>query len=320
MKGVEVEVLPALFEPHKKGEFPDAFEPVLNVGDDVVRRGEYALWLMHTHGGSYANRYIEDRLVERKANELGVVVTDEDVRSRVREYLNYRIDNAYRGSREAFTAYLEASQMTEEQYARRFAWRARSDLFVERLIRLEREISPDELRLAWIDHYGPEGVGQEVRGLAVAVELPELPENLDPEAFDKILTRAGEEARQRAVKVVSRIENGEDFESIAERYGTEVTPDGLAAVPSRFQPETWLPEISEVVTALAPGEVSEPIRYGALWLVFECLGVRKVAFEDVRDALETELINARPASIQIATYRNVLLKQADIEILPALYE
>jgi len=320
MKDVEVEVLPALFEPRTEGEFPDAFEPVLKVGDEVVRRGEYALWLMHTHGSSFANRYIEDRLVQRRARELDVVVTDEDVRRRVREHLDYRIENAYRGSREAFVAYLEASQLTEKEYARRFTWRARSDLTVERLIRLERTISPEELRRAWEDHYGRDGVGQEVRSLAIAIELPELPEGLDPEAFDTILSHGAEQARERAAKVVARIENGEDFESVAKRYGSEVVPDGVEAVPNRFRPETWRPEVTDVVTALRPGEVSEPIRFGPMWLVFECLRMREVAFEDVRDELETELINARPASIQIATYRNVLLKQADVEILPALYE
>lgn len=320
LKDVEIEILPGLFEPRKEGEFPDAYEPVLRVGDNVVRRGEYALWLMHTHGSSYATRYIEDQLVERRAREMGVVVTDEDVRRRVREHLDYRVENAYRGSREAFNAYLEASGLTEKEYTQRFAWRARSDLLVERLIRLERTISDEQLRLAWEDAYGKNGVGQEVRSLSIAVQLPELEPGLDAEAFERILAEGAEVARKQAAKVVGKIEGGEDFEGLAERYGADVVPNGIEATPHRFRPGTWPEDVAETVSALQPGDVSEPIRFGAQWLVFECLRRPTVPFEQVRDELETELINARPASIQVATYRNVLLKKADVEVLPALYE
>jgi parvulin-like peptidyl-prolyl isomerase len=320
MKDARIEILPAMYAVHGPERWPDPDEVVMRVNDIAVRRGEYATWLMHTQGSSLSTRYIEDWLVARKADEEGVTVDDDEVRQRVLRLVQMRIDNEHHGSREAFLAYLDASQMTEDAFARRFEWRSRSDLLVEKLIKKARTITPEMLHQRWEDLYGADGRGRDVRSLAIAIERPDLPPGLTPQELQNRLGAAAEAAHARATDVVRRLRDGEDFASVAQQTGDPAPPEGIDAAPGRFRPQLWPPDVAAAVGVLPPGSVSEPLRSGPYWFVFECVALRDVPFDDVRDELETQLLNEQPASIQVATYRNVLYKQADVAVLPSLYE
>ena len=320
LEGTEVEVLPATYERNEQGEWPGAYEVALMVDGEPVQRGQYALWMLHSRGGIWARRFIADWLIQRAAREAGITVTDRDVAERTRAMLQFRIDNAHRGSREAFEAYVAATGMSEESMLRSFAWRARPDLLAERLILRDRTVTAEEVSGRWVDVYGEGGVGQMVRSMAIGIQTPALAPGLSPDELNEELERAAREARLRADEIVARIEDGEDFATLAERYGEAATPGGIGAEPRRFQPETWQPELAEFVRSLAPGDVGEPQRFGPYWLVFECVALRKVALEDVYAELEQELMTRTPYGIEVATFRNVLYEAASPEILPAMYE
>ncbi len=87
-------------------------------------------------------------------------------------------------------------------------------------------------------------------------------------------------------------------------------------MPDRFRADQWSDTIAAAVAALAPSEVTDPLLFGNAWVVFQLASARRVAFEEVADELERELRASRPSSIQIASYRNALLKDARVERRP----
>jgi hypothetical protein len=318
MPGVECVVLPGA-SAAPRGDEPDAWEVALRIDGEPVPRSEYALWLLHARGSAWNRRFIEDWLIEREARAAGIEVTDEEVARRAAEMFQWRVENAHHGDRPAYLAYLAARDLDEEKLLRSLGWRARADLLAEALLVRDRVVTEDELRRAWIDRYGEDGVSHHVRSLAIGVDAGPR-EGLDPAELERRVARAREEARVRAQDVVRRVANGEDFAALAERFGDPHPPEGIRATSSRFRPETWPDQIVAAVLALKPGGVTPPVLYEPYWMVFECTKVERVPFEDVHDELERERMARRPVMAEIATYRNVLYEAADPEVLPGMYE
>jgi parvulin-like peptidyl-prolyl isomerase len=87
----------------------------------------------------------------------------------------------------------------------------------------------------------------------------------------------------------------------------------------RFRPEGWPEPVAHAVQALEPGELSAPLDLGTAWVVFQVLSSKAVAFDVVREDLEQGLREARPSFAELAAYRNSLMQQLEIEVLPGMY-
>jgi hypothetical protein len=315
--GARWDVLPAMRSDRTDEEGLSALEPVLRVDGEPVPRGVYARWLTDTIGETLVDPFAEEWLVRKKARAAGVVVDEAEVARRVREYVQDRIDSGYHGSRESWLAYLELGGRSEDAFIHEIEWRTRLDLLTESLYLRERQIRPEDVRARFLDAFGPDGCRVEVRMILLGIHTPAPGPELTREELDRALEAASAVARRRAEALVVRARAGEDFAALAREASDDPkTRDHGGQVPGRFQADRWPAAVASAVLALKPGEVSDPELDGHDWLVFQVVAERRAKFEEVAGELEAELRAERPLPGDLAAYRNVLRKAAQVEILP----
>jgi parvulin-like peptidyl-prolyl isomerase len=318
--GVRCEVLPAMLEEKNDGELPAAFEPVLRIDGDLVDRGVYARWLVDAIGETCVDPFAEEWLVRRKARAAGVVVDEQEVARRTREYVQERIDSGYKGDREAWTAYLALGGRTEDAFLHEITWRTRVDLLTEALFLKERTIRPEDVRARYLGEFGAEGRRVEARMILLRVHPPAAANDLTREELARAMETASEATRARARALAARARAGEDFAKLASEASEDPKTRGQGGLlPERFRADAWPNDVAAAVLAMHPGDVGEPVLVGHDWFVFQIASERKVTFEEVTKELEEELRTERPLPADLAAYRNELRKHARVEVLPEFH-
>jgi parvulin-like peptidyl-prolyl isomerase len=318
--GMQVEILPAMFEAPVTS--PEDHKPVIGmlINGQPVERAEFALWLLHSRGEHYARDFAEHYLVERKAEQMGVKVSEAELAARLVEHQQWIIDRGYKGSREAWKHHLERQGRDEAGWEREWKRRKRIDLLAEKLMMLERRVDDEALREHWKKQYGEQGRWVEARMLLVAVPPPRLSENMTRELLEERILEARETARIEAQLVHERLNDGEDFASLARAVSSdEATKLSGGRLPGRFRPDQWPPEVAEAVMKLNVGEFTSPLDTGRGFGIFEVLESRAVEFEAVKDELKREILSERIPQGDLAGYRNVLFRDSKLEVRPDMY-
>ena len=322
MGSATLEVLPAM---HAKapapGEWLAGDEVVVRSGDWEAERGALADWLRRYRGEAWVERFRLDWVIRREAAKAEISVSEAQVRERALADTETIIENNFDGDRDSWLANLRNAGRTEELYAIESEARARGDLLAEALLIRDREVTDSEIRGAWLERYGEDGRTVRARMIMLRPEPPEELRDATEEEAQKIVQRELEAARQQALDLRSRIEDGEDFGALARQFsGDPETAARGGRMEDRFHQEEWPAEVAEAVLATAPGDVTEPLLLGLNWFLFQITESRVVALEEVRDDLRAELQVARPSETELAAFRNVITREVEIEILPAMYE
>jgi len=314
-----VEVLPGMLAPGgATGE--EGSDPVaLEIDGEPVRRSVYARWLLATRGEASWQPFVETWLVERRARALGLEVGEAEVSARVREALDALLARSYQGDRDVWRAYLAANGRDERLFLAQMAGRQRRDLLVEKLILAEREVGEADVRALFLRRYGEQGRRLRVRVILLEIPRPQLEPGLEREELEALLAAAVEARRRDAQALAERARRGEDFATLARRFGEEpITRERGGELEGGFRPDAWPSEVARAVLELPRGAVSEPLLAERWWALFEVVDEEPVTLDEVRAALREELRSRRPGPVEIAGYRNVLLQAAEVELLPGL--
>lgn len=317
-----IELLPAMHRrPESPGEWLPGDEVVIRAGSWEADRASYGEWMRHYRGEDWASRFLLHWIVKHEAAAAEIAVTEEEVRARAGEDKQTVIDANFDGDRSQWLAELDRVGRTEELYDIESRLRAREDLLAERLLIRDRVVTDGEVEGAWLERYGDGGLTVEVRMIVVRAEQPELTPDMSEEEAQGLVEQALEDARLLAVELSSRIEDGEDFASLAEQYSAdEASRARGGALEGRFKQGEWPPEITEAVLATPVGGLTEPQPLGVAWVLFEVTESEVTELESVRDELRAELQVARPTEPELAAFRNVITRDVPFEILPAMYE
>jgi parvulin-like peptidyl-prolyl isomerase len=315
-EGLDVEVLPAMFEKPAGPEWPGALEPVLRIDGEPVTRGEYARWLFDAVGETLVDTFVGEWLVARRARAERIEVDEAEVAARTEAYIRSLVSEGYRGDREAWVAYLELGGRTEKAFVRGIARRTRVDLLSERLWLRDRSVSVEELRARFARSYGPDGARRDVRTLRCPIRNPDPPAGLTREELQARLDEASAVARRRAEDLAARARAGEDFAQLVQAADVDLAaPEPAAAAPERFRPDSWSETVARAVAELEPGQVTDPQLFADAWWVLELVDRRAVAFEEVRAELESDIRSSRPTPMETLAFRNQLRRQARVERL-----
>jgi parvulin-like peptidyl-prolyl isomerase len=318
---VYYELHPELFESAPSLEGREAL--AMTVDGEPIPRRVFAAWLLWIRGEFQATHFAQDWLVMQRAQEAGVEISDEAAMARVESYIEWLLssDPRYRGSREAWVASLSVRGRTVEDFLREKAFRARLDLMAQELILRERVVSEADVRAEFERQFGSAGRWLEVRLIQVDVEPPDVSRIGTREELDAAMLAAGEAARQEAAGYAERLRAGEDFATLARRHSDDPASAAEGGrLAGRFRGDAWSPEVAAAVRALELGQVSAPLYDGRSYYVFELVVDRQVDFEAARDELYSELAERQPSSGAIAAYRNVLTKNADVRLLPGMWD
>lgn len=317
--GAQVELLPQLFESGGSVE-RKLGEPGLRINGEPVAREEFARWLARSRGEHYVRDFAEHVLVERRARALGLAVDETEIGARMDEFQQHMISQSYKGSREAWLAYMRSTGRDEAGWRREWHRRMRIEVLCEKILKAERVVTDDDVRERWRGDYGAQGRWIEARLILVPLTLPSLNPGQSREELERQIVVARTTTLAQAQAVRQRLVAGEDFGALARALSGDVesAPRG-GQLDGRFRPDQWPEAVVEVVARLAPGELSPVLETERGFALFEVTSSRLVPFEEVAGELRRELENERPAQGDLAGLRNLLVQKARIVTTPGVY-
>ena len=317
--GMKFELAPGLFEGQSSIERNDSVTGLV-INGQPVSRAEFVTWLARDRGEHHVRDFAEHWCVERRASELGVAVGEAEIETRMREFQQLMIDRSYKGSREAWLAYMQRSGRDESGWRHEWHRRFRMDLLCEKILLAERVVDDATVRARYEAEYGSDGQRREARVLLLPFEAPEAQPGMRREELDAAIAAAREEVRARAETLRARVLGGEDFAELARQHsGDEATRASGGRIEGRFRALDYPESASARVLQLAPGQISEVLEVERGFAFFEVLALQSVPFEAVAAELRRELERERPAQGDLAGLRNVLVQKARIVTTPGVY-
>lgn len=310
------QVLPASYRPSGAAE-----EAVLKIGQNTITFDEYATWLRRSIGHSIAPQFLSDHLVQELAQATGLSVTQEAVEARTQELVVIASQQMFRGDLDAWAANLESQSKSRAMFERQTSHRARTSLLAEQALLKDRKFTELEVRELWGLKYGPNGRTQHVRLLVKLTAPPTIPEGITTDEAQRLRDKAKEDVRLQVLGLKARVEDGEDFASLARHFSDDEVSrkeGGLLGEPfaTRVWPETFM----RAVAALKIGHLTEPLFESGAWFLFELVDDKTVTFESVRVELEAEIKNSRPPALEVAVFLKTLLEASNWRVLPGMYE
>jgi len=83
-------------------------------------------------------------------------------------------------------------------------------------------------------------------------------------------------AMDTILEIKGKLEAGEDFAVLAKQYSDDTTSANLGGDMGWFPPESYGERVYQTITALQPGQVSEPFQTQGGWHIMELLDIREV--------------------------------------------
>jgi len=308
-----------LLAPPTAGLCPQSTDAVvLRIDGDDVSWPEFGAWLVRLRGESNVSDYLNAYLLERAAHAQGIELTDDDITKRLQDEIELRVNNAFAGDRNKWLEELARLDATEKSYLARRRARVRPQLLINRLAGARREITSQALRQLYERRYGKTGTEFDVELLRLRAIVP--PGGRTIAERQERQTKAREKVRNDLLKLRERALAGEDFGALIAAHSEDPTTKGNGGkLPAGFRASRWPDEAVEMLLALEPGEISEPIFALGFYNLMRLVSATKVSFEEVEPSLRAELEAAPATSVESQEILLDLRSQAQFEVLPAMY-
>ena len=162
----------------------------------------------------------------------------------------------------------------------------------------------------WERRHGPEGYARTVRWILLKPTAP--PTDLGVEELREWLERELDTLNRRAIDLRERItKGGEDFATLARRHSADAETRLVGGLlPGVFDPRVQAPSISEAVTPLKSGEVSQPVQLAGECALYQVLKIKHTPLEEVKDDLHASLMKQRPSAVELAGFVNQLYEES----------
>ena len=122
-------------------------------------------------------------------------------------------------------------------------------------------------------------------------------------------------AMDRIIEVKKKLEGGEDFGDLAHEYSDDTTTANLGGDMGWFPPEAYGDRVFQTLTALQPGQISEPFQTTGGWHIIELLDTRETdRTEEAIRAEARDKIRRQRADQEIETVLRQFRDEAFVEI------
>ncbi len=291
----------------------------LTIDGVEIPMSTFAPWLIRFRGESKAAEFIEYWLLEREARRLGVVVPNPVVRAETDARLAERIRVAFDGDRSRWLEESAVDHRTEKGLRLELDIQVRGELSAAAILGVEREITEEMLTREWRYRHGRGGHTIDARVIEVEVAIPPPP----PGALQADLNRQRDEARQLVRETIlgfrRRIQEGESFERIAQRYSVHETAARGGVFENGFLAGEFSSEVLDQLEKVPAGKISPPILGMGSWWLFAVDDVRKTPLESVREDIRRELLTRPPTAEDVGNLRRRLLADCEWKVMPAMW-
>ncbi len=124
-----------------------------------------------------------------------------------------------------------------------------------------------------------------------------------------------EKAREIALDLHGRIENGEDFAELAREFSDDTTSANLGGDMGWIAPQQFGERFAAMLTGLEDGELSEPFQSQAGWHIVQRTGFRETdVTEEAMANMARQTIMQRRAESEVESYIRQLREEAFVEV------
>ncbi len=212
------------------------------------------------------NLLVEEKLMYKKAEELGVLPTDEEVETETNTYIEDLKESL--GGEEEFNSALESAGMTLEEYTEQLRENMRANLIstnVTNEIFKDVTVSDDEIKTYYDEHL----------------------DSFKTATVSHILIKDEDTAKE----VRERAANGEDFATLAKEYSedTGTSENGGSLGTVAYDTTQYVQEFTDAFKALSEGEISEPVQSTYGYHIIKVTDIKQETFDEAKDSIKTTL-------------------------------
>ena len=267
---------------------------------------------------SILRELIDNEILMRRAEKLGLLATDEDVERKLNE-----IRSPY--TKEEFDARLKEKKITLEDFKRDLRRSLTVDKVINKEVTSKINVSDQDIANYYSAHKSEFNLIEPQYHLAQIVVTTSPNPQVHNLKNDKAQNEA--DARKKIQMIINRLDSGDDFATLAMNY-SEDTDTSSNGGDLGFTPESSLrntdPTTRDTVTKLKPGQYSPviPVTNPASKQLFgfrivklvakEPAGQRELGDPRVQQAVRTQLRDRREQLLK-AAYYEVLRDQAKVE-------
>ena len=212
------------------------------------------------------NMLVEENIMRIKAEELGVLPTQEEIDEETKKYIESVKENL--GGEDDFNTALEEEGLTLEEYTEKLSKNMESRLINEKVsneIFKDISISDDEIK-AYYDENLDSYRSATVSHILISDE------------------NTAKEVRERAVK-------GEDFAELAKEYsedtGTKENGGSLGTVT--YDATEYVQEFTDAFKKLKDGEISEPVKSTYGYHIIKVTDYKEKTLDEAKDSIKSTL-------------------------------
>ncbi|MBD7915196.1 peptidylprolyl isomerase [Clostridium sp. Sa3CUN1] len=217
---------------------------------------------------------VEEKLMYKKAEELGVLPTQEEIDEEVQSYIESLKEKL--GGEDEFNSALEDAELTLEEYTEKLNESMETNLIstnVTNEIFKDISVSDDEIK-AYYD------------------------ENLDSyrsATVSHILISDEETAKE----VRERAANGEDFAELAKEYSedTGTSENGGSLGTVTYDTTQYVQEFTDAFKQLKDGEISEPVKSDYGYHIIKVTDYKEQTLDEAKDSIKTSIENEKKNEI-----------------------
>ena len=288
---------------------------LLKVGTREITRAEFAPWLMRLEGESQAQRFALETRLRRLAAAAGIEISAADIAAGVARARATDIQLSGRGGETAWLEGLGSRGLSEAAWGRAAGRRIELEGFEDALARARRTLSEAELRLAWEETYGPDGVRLRVRWIQLSV--PPLPVDLPLERRQAELERLQQETLGRAEALLRRVQAGEDFGALAQVHSVDAATAARGGAPADdFSTDSLPPELHSQLEGLDAMDMTRPtlLESGQAVVLLQLVARERTPFDTARPELEQRLMALPATHVERAAIRAEIARDLDVRI------
>lgn len=251
------------------------------VNGQKITESQWNKALQELAGKNVLNNLIDETLIQQKAKQEGVAVSDEEIKDRINQVIS-----GY-PSEEAF---VQANNLTKE----RFRHLVTIDLMASKVI--EKSITPvtdQDIQKYYEEH-------------------PEEFQHPDQVKARHILVNTKEEADE----IYARLAAGGDFAAIAKEKSQDFSSKDQGGELGYFSRGQMVPEFEEAAFSLAVGELSKPVKTDYGWHIIQVEDKKPAKtdkLEEVKEKIRRELID-RQVNDRFPSWMESLRQEAKIDV------
>ena len=246
------------------------------------------------------DRIIERKLVEQKVKELGITVSEEEVRQAIED-----VKKQNKLSQEALVSALTGQGLSFDVYKSQLREQLERLKLMSQEVKAKIQISAREVEEYYKANQKSYGEDERFRARHIFFKITkEMPE------------KELKAAREKAAKVLALAREGKDFVALAKEYSEDPGAVKDGGDLGTFKRDEMVPEIAGVITAMQPGGISDVVKSSAglhIIKLEEVIAAKVKPLEQVRGEIE-ELLYRKKSEERFNQWSSDLKKGAAIDI------